>query len=634
MATRTKTIEYAVSADSTTLSGGTNRDKSIVIYIPETAPTFRSVALECYFRGDNTAATNLGVTYLGISTNGSSFTEYNLGTPVAQSGECETWWYAADTTSFFTSNWTGTSNTWYVRFRGTTLATTNHSFKLVITYDYDDSETTHIKTVRIPIESTRSLMTTSYQTIGGATAIPAVEGSYLPEDSVVVRQAFLELGGNEASLNVQTDFTLTIRIDGTNTYDVWRSEQNLQGNANYAWFALDITGEDLSSAVSLEGILSGVTSRINTLGGWLTVTYEFNATNTTTVYNSLVLGAMDTAGYMGSSADPDSWGRDIFIEEPTTITMKESGVFIGHNGTQNYTASIKVGSQSSFTDYSAVAGALTLGQFTFMHRIDSGGQNGEAFATLARGKVPYECQIYSSNTSDGWGTNGFLILNYTSGKHTDGVAAHNHSVFYFLSQCTNDNQVDKVTGKSCPIAESNYWLTGVVTESGIAADNATNHSLSFQAKRASGEGEGEGWEVIGVTTFRSDNDNTFYNGRYASRKTWKRYPDDPDPARLDIEATRDYRVDTGALSTSWYGLWVTYHTITYEVAGTVTGYSGDGSGIEVRIYRGDPVELIGVETTSAGGGYSFTWYDDTEEAYCTAREDSTRMGRSDNDTAT
>lgn len=631
MATRTKTIEFASTVDTTTLTAATNRDKSIAIYIPETVSAFRSVSLLCYFRGDNTSALSLNTVnlYIGTDSGFSTSATMALGTPVVNSTESETWGYVGDCTSFFTTNWSGTSNTWYVRFNGATIATNNHSFKLLITYDYDDTATTHIKTIRIPIESTRSLLTTSWQTIGGATALPAIGGSYLPETSTTIRQAFLELGGNEASTGT-TDFTMQVRVNGGTALDVWRSEQGFNGNGCYAYATYDITGEDLTSARSLEATSTGITNRMDWVGGWLTVTYEFNASTSTTIYNSMLLGAIDTTGWAGgtTSGDTDAWGRTIYIEEPGTITLKESGVFVGSNDSGGYTLNLAVGGQTN-TAFAHTASTLQIGQYTVMHRIDAGGAKGSAGITLARGANDYTIKAYSSTANSGWGLNGFLILNYTSSKATDGVGAHASSKFYLLSESGNDEWVDQVDSKSCPIAESDYWINGVVTEAWVAMDNGTNASIAIQAERLAGEGEESGWETIGLTQYRSDNENNFINGRYASRKVWKRWPGDTDPSRLDVEAARSYRLDTPLQSTSAYGLWVTYHTITFDVADSVSGFSGT---VNIGLHRSNsnannPGELVKTTSRSGDGAFSFTWYDDTEEMYVEA-DDGTNVGRS------
>lgn len=631
MATRSECIEYATTVDISTLAAATNRDKSIAIYIPGTVVSFNSVTLLCHFRGDNTAATSLGVVNLTIGTT-SGFTTssvQNLGTPNVNSGESETWSYAADVTSFFTTNWSGNSNTWWVRFNGATLPTNNHSFELVINYNYDDTATTHIHTARIPIESTRSLLTTSWQTIGGATALPAIGGAYFPEDSVVIRQAFLKLGGNEAS-TAATDFTTQIRINGGTAIDLWRSEQALSGNGCYVYATVDITAQDLTAARSLEAIVSGVTNRVDYLGGWLTVTYEYDASATTRYRRDLLLGAIDTTGWAGgtTSADADSWGRNIYIQEPGTITLKESGVFVGSNDLGAYNLNIAVGSQS-YTTYNHTASSLQLGQYTTMHRIDAGGTAGAAGITLARGRNDYQINVYSSTASAGWGLNGFLLLAYEADVPTAGHGAGSHSLFYLISPSNNDGFTDQVNSKSCPIPETDYWLNGVVTEAWLNMDNATNASMAIHAERQSGEGEGMGWETLGVTQYRTDNENHYLNGRYASRKTWKRWPGDTDTSRLDIETSRSFRLDSPVLSTSAYGLWVTYHSITYTVSGSISG--SDAGTVNIGLNRSNdnptnPGELVKTTSRSGDGSYTFTWYDDTENMYVTA-EDGTSAGR-------
>jgi hypothetical protein len=119
--------------------------------------------------------------------------------------------------------------------------------------------------------------------------------------------------------------------------------------------------------------------------------------------------------------------------------------------------------------------------------------------------------------------------------------------------------------------------------------------------------------------------------RYASRKSWRRFPEDPDTDRLDIETSRSFRVDTGVLSTSWYGVWITYHSITYSISGTITG-SGGGT-VNIDAYRDDTDEKIGSTSRVGDGVYLITWYDDTVNVYAAAREDTTHVGRSDTDTA-
>jgi len=632
MTTRTKTIEFCSTVDVTSRAAGVNVDKSIAIYIPETVVAFRSCTVMCYWRGDMpSSSASSGAIAMAIATTSGFTTQqtFTLGTPNANSGEVETFTAGADAVSFFTTNWSGTSNTWWVRKSTGTIATQNHSFKLIITYDYDDTSATHIKTIRIPIESTRSLLTTTMQTVGGATAIPALTGgsTVLPENTPVVRQAFLELCGNEATVST-ADNIFQLRINGGTTVSVWDVEGALNSSC-WAYFCYDITAETLTSASSLEMMSLTTTNRGDNFGGWVTVTYEFVPADTTVVWNSLVLGAMDTTGQMGGTAvgDHDAWGRSIYIMEPTTITLKESAVVLGMNDSAGFPALIACGDQSSYTTYTMTPGTTQCGQYSLVHRIDGGGQNGVAFEALARGENLYELRTYSTTNNAGWGVNGIMLLNYTSGKSTEGVGAHAHSIFNLIEFTANDAYTTQSDSKTNAIAETDYWLVGAVSDGIILQDNI-GYSIALQAERAAGEGEGSGWENFGVSTYRTDAENHTITCRYASRSIWKRHPGETDSSRLDIEASRSYRRD-GPLSSGWWGIWATYHTMTWAVAGTISG-SGGGT-VNLDVYRASDNLWLATSSRSGDGAYSITVHNNTENVYVVAYEDATHTGVSAKD---
>jgi hypothetical protein len=51
--------------------------------------------------------------------------------------------------------------------------------------------------------------------------------------------------------------------------------------------------------------------------------------------------------------------------------------------------------------------------------------------------------------------------------------------------------------------------------------------------------------------------------------------------------------------------------------------------LTVHAIRLSDLKHVATATTSAGGGYSFTWYDDTDALIEICRENSTHVGRSD-----
>lgn len=644
MALRTKTIEFATSTIITTLAAATSRDTTLTAYIPESSITFKSVTLQCWVRDSTTTSATMTGPVLGIATTlTGTYDETTLSNPPANTGEAQAYFFQRDVTSWMTTNWTGTSMALGVRFRGTALITADHSFRLVITYQYDDTSATHIKTVRIPIESTRQYATTTWSTLGGATAIPAFTGGYLPENGVTVRQAFVDLWGNESPAATATDVTLSIRVNGGTQRDIYFAEQGYTGSGLHFRAIYDITAETTyGSARSLELYVATTTNRFARTGGMLVITYEFTVSGTTTVFNSLMLGGVDTVGQIPgtTSGDADSWGRTLIIQEPATITLQASAVclFAQTNAPAGGTINVAVGDQG-YTAYTmSQTNSFELGPHSFVHRIDGGGQNAVAFEAFGRGKNEYELRVYASAANLWWNLCGFLILNYTSGVATDGPGSHTQSRYALLAGNTATSSVGRTAaaaGLLLGTDETDYWLVGVMTELNIDhGTTGTGYSYSFQGERASGEGEGEGWESIFVGQAVVDNERNCTIRVYsAARSSFRRWPLDTDTARLNLATSRTWRLDAPTTVYSAWGVWATFHCITYSLSGTVSGYTGDGSGITVEAHRSDTDELIGSTTTAAGGTYSLTWYDNTINCYAHARQDSTHVGRSDDGTA-
>lgn len=632
MATRTKTVEFAYQVNITSNAANTKRTfTGNTIYLPESSKTFKSVTLVATWADDATAASSPTNWILGIKLGAVAESTVTVTDTVTNSGEAWTFRARRDVTSYFTTNWTGTSMTWEASIQQAVSVTQNHSVKLIITYEYDDTSATHIKTIRVPIESTRTNLTTSYQTIGGATAIPAFKGSYLPEASATVRQCFIELFGNTNDVTTATDWIATARVNGANTYDFWDNESALL-SGRWAYGIIDITGETGTSAVSLEAISTGITNRLGPLAGIMTITYEFNPSTTTTVFNSLFIGAVDTVGQEGGTAagDEDQWSRTIYIDEPGTITMKESAVILFMNDTGGFTFNVAVGSQTD-TAFTLTTGGIQAGQYSLCHRFDAAGAKGTAGMTLARGENDYSLQFRSATASAGWNLSGVMILNYTSGKATDGVGSHAQSRYFHLADTAADATTRQVNDVTTPIIpESQYWLVGAMADIDAQVTAAVSASLVLSIERTSGLG----WDPIYIGMFRQDNELQLITPFGAARSAWMRWPGDPDPSRADIETSRDWRLDS--LPNMWaaWGIWATWHAHSWTIAGTVSNYvDADGAGLTVNIHRASTGELVKTITTTTGGAFSTTWGDNVEEIYVEVYEDATHVGRSANGTA-
>ena len=661
MATRVKTIEFAATTYSGTTASAVFRDLtgSTSIYIPETGGTFafKSVLLQVEVTGDNSVSASLTNPQLGIGLGAVAISLAVIAAPVVNSGEQEEWTLTRDVTSYFTTNWVGTSMVWYARTSGGTIATSNHSAKVLITYQYDDTAAVNrqIKTIRIPIESTRTLLTTSYQTIGGATAIPAITNfaasPYLPETGITIRQVFLELWGNSGILSTG-NFQIDLRIAGTTVIPGGSRSQAGQNSAPWYKMIADITAQDLTAARSLEAIVSTTTSRVCTFGGQIVVTYEFNANTSTTIYNSLMLGAVDTSGWIGgtTTADQGVWERNIYIEEPGTIALKESGLCLYQNDSGGYTFNVAVSGsttgQTVYQSYVNTAGTLQTGCYSMVHRIDVGGQRGVAGISVGRGKNLYRVSFYSNTAQAGWNLSGYLILNYTSGKHADGVGAHAHTVYQHVSDnITAGGSRVNTSGTITPtIPETNYYLIGFLfwvnystIGNGATGSNDINFNIAAEVINAETSIQGgDGWISLYNGQGRIDSENMNGYVYAAARTNFTRWNGDPDPDRLGLKTGRKYILSTGPLWTGSMGIWYTYNSITFPISGTCSGFSSDGSGINVDIFRvvsSTQDECILNLTTIAGGTFSGVWTDNTDTLYAAARQDDTHVGRSRNGVA-
>lgn len=632
MTTRTKTVEFVYPVNIASNAANTKRTfTGGTIYLPESSKVFKSVTMVATWADDATAASSPSNWILGIKLGAVAESTATVTDAYTNSGEAWTFRARRDVTAYFTTNWTGTSMTWEASIQQAVSVTQNHCVKLIITYEYDDTTTTHVKTIRIPVESTRSLMSTTYQTLGGATAIPAVGGSYLPENTPVVRQIWVELWGNTADTSA-SDFIATARINGATTIN-WYDQESALASGRWAYGVIDITAEDLSSARSLEIVVSPAINRISQAGGMVCVTYEFNSSATTTVYNSLLIGGVDSVSQMGGTGagDEDAWSRSIYINEPGTITMKESGVALFLNDSAAVTVSVAVGAQAD-TSYVLTAATTQNGQYSVVHRIDAGGTAGTAGITLTRGANEYVISTRSTLGSAGWNLSGFLLLNYTSSKATAGVGAHAQSRYFHLADTAADAQTRQVTNVTVPtIPESWYYLLGVVVDIDAMTNASSAQSLALLLERTSGLG----WDPAYVGMYRQDAETGFITPFGAARSIWSRWPGDPDATKADIETSRSWRLDSPSNVWASWGIWATWHAHQWTIAGTVSGYAdADGAGLTVKVFRASNDEHVRTLTTTAGGAFTSPWFDDTEELYCVVYEDSTHVGRSANMTAT
>lgn len=643
MATRLKTVHYAFPTLASLTNNTLTNLTQITIFLPETGTkTFRSVVAHVTFDDiiTNTGG-SLTTKTLDFRLGAAAYTSISNTSTLTHSGENQSFHLTADYTSHFTTNWTGTSMTADFRLQinqstGTTTGFVNVSVTFEITYEYDDTSTTQIKTVMIPLNAPVSNITTGAVTYD---TFPALD-TYLPETSKVYRNMYIVVQGNEHRNGATTDNTMTINL-GASTVTTGNYEGALASDRwfRYVW---NLTAAGFTATNATQNFqLSTTVARFNHPQCYAVITYEYNESTSTSIMNSVMLPLDMNSPYGGTtSSDYQRASRDFFIQEPGTITTNKIAFYpfwVQSAAIGGLNMRIGTGAFVAYTDTASVL----CGTNGAMIRNDS------AF-TLVHGRNSLNFDAYRTDTQDfGWNTSGFWLINYTSDKHTSGSGAHNHSVFWGIQQNGTAAAAVEFTiaASSVTIPETNYFINAIGTRLVVLMNAAGGTGTAYTiggiitaVEKLVAEG-GIEWENVFIDIAQTDVENGTLYGWSQSRSIFDRWPGDPDPNRIDIGTNRRWRVNlppsstTSATGTGWIGLshLFTYHSITYTVSGTVSGSSGGT--VTLNLCRVNTGERVLSTTRSGNGSYSFTWYDDTENVFVEARESGTLLGRSDDGVA-
>lgn len=633
-----KTIEYGFETFVGAAAGATASSVTSSIYIPETTSrNFTNVTMIAYFY--DTATTPASVTSWGLGCKlGSAATDVATTTyTLANTGEQQSSIFSRDLTSYFNTNFgSGGSQTCQVTLNIAALAFSHVAIKFYITYTFDDADNTRIKTVTIPIESLTGYPGTGLTSIY-SNQIPAFS-SILPENSIVYRNIWLELMCNDGG-NAVTDFTNTLAIDGETGVASITQEKG-SNSANYYirhWSRLDLSTTASANVVHDLKMSTSLASRYLFPGALLKVTYEYNHSATTRVINSLQMPISEKNSFAGGSTNASSTTEIFkwFIEEPGTITLRQSGLLITFVGAAAISNLRVVASGQSEKAYTHAIGSAQAGQWSLIHRIDSGAAAGTGIS-LARGLNQFHLNIYRSSTNaDTFGSNfgKMLYLNYESDLYTGPLSgeAHNKTLIFGIvssvagAQIIDSKQITPSFFSSC------YYLNNIGTNCYLNGSLGAN-SIILQGKRTPSDTYPSGFVALGEALIKGSGtaELNLYQTIFDCTKKFKRHRYDPVSSIdvLDLSTPRFYRLENSNAQVPIVLLHATVHSISSLVSGALVNYTGVGSGVIVDVYRDDTKENILKLTTGTGGVFSGTWFDDTIQLYCTAQQDSTHYGRS------
>jgi len=654
MAIRTKTVEYAFDGSRTTLATATRYEfQTMSIYLPETASrTFRSVMIEVNYRDNQTTALSQTAALIGIKLQTASFSNQTVTTTLVNSGENQSFVLVRDVTDYFTGSFTSNPTaSCQVALTLTGQATSNHAAKLYITYDYDDIHNTRVKTVRVPLQSISGSLTAGPTNITSLRSRIPQLNTFLPEVSKTYRNIWFEIYANEASQNT-TDGILTMQLDAETAV----SSAVLEHALNSATYLKHIWQRNNMTTTTTHSLSFGTVaaSGMVNIGAVMGVTYEYVSSSTSQSMNSLLIPMMEESGFVGSSGPSGSSGsypsrtvQELRVSEPGPISLEQSGLVAFFNSTSTDTIAqridpikIKVGTQA-YVDYSrGNPGTLSCGQYSIVHAFDS------SSVTFGRGLNSIPIEVLASQSDEGRTVSNLSILgyiNYKSGIATGSDSIHNQTRIFEIGEQTAINGVQRYDYTFAPVAQtgSNFRTTGLGFAT-LLNLGATKTAISLTARATDAErlSFSTGWLPLYESIVDASVERGVCTSFARARREFLRYIGDPQTStRINLSVPRTYRVEAAGPSTTpslantmvggLYTFW-TYHNIATAVTRSISGFSsGNGSGLNVKIYESGSEELLYTTTSVSGGNYSFLAYDPNRTLYAVVHDTgSGAVGRS------
>jgi hypothetical protein len=630
MAIAINAVEYGFDtrltnlATDTTLAASARHDfAAVTLHIPETTSrTFRSVFVEVTARDAFTAATSFSSIRCGIKLGAVAFTDTDIALPLANTADHEMLGpLMFDVTAYFNTNFgSGASQTCQV---GIAIATSvaanvnNICAKLYITYEADNASATKVRTARIPIQSHHTFLGISdveAGTTGGVSDAPVNQipqltgvGGFLPEAGVTIRQAFIETWCADLGA-AATAFNLIIKIDSGGADNARATlEQTLVSNTSYHDLFIYDTGTFSPASAHAYIVRSSLATRFEFPGGYMTVTYTYDDSTTTTELRSLVLpceaaDSDDILNILSTATDESlQYQTVVDIEEPGPITLKQSGAFFDDSLISASVLRVFAPSQAERT-YTHVNASLS-GMHYLVRRTDH-----DSGWSLSRGRNVLPLKLWNSSSAAG-SVSAFTLLNYHAGRCLNG----NVSAPYIGSNIAATSAlITTLTDmlRKPVIPETQYVISAVLARAFMRTANLSSTNIVLLAERNALESSGDGWWIKQKAGAGAVECGTRVGNSDTS--AWWRLTH-LDQVKGDIEAVRRWRLHSTVTMTPHFMLWVTHHARTFAVAGTITAANGTA----IQVWNAGTKEFVG-EGVVASNAFSINVMSDANPVFATS----------------
>ena len=643
MATASKTVSWAFAtrittlATNTTLATATRHDfAAITIDMPELTRTIRSVRLRVTCRDTYTALNGVLGWRLGIKLGAVAFDDVDYAPFALNYIGHETLIVERDVTAYFLTNFgSGASQTCQVgvAFSHSTAASANNlTAELHVTYDYDNTAATHVKTIEIPIQGHYTTLTTSDIEIGttggvsdaAANQIPNLS-TFCPEASKTFKQIYLRVTAHDYSTTGTGDTTLSLKLDSGGTYDARAVCKHAIGVGAQYRDIVDLTVAPYSITTNAVHALIAksnlASNSFANLSAVLVVTYTFTVSGTTRELHScrsVVANDRGTTAMMFGvlAADGHQYVAQLEVQEPGTITMLQSGVVVFDQNQVALSSFVNATGQGARATVIANISFGTVscaGTRIYTRRCD---HDSSAWA-LVRGTNRLAVNVRASlNITPSVEFSGYAIVNYTADIPAQGIGSGNRSCGYSLVSHTafGDYAAYVTAADRIPSFPSTPWmLSSAWCDLGIRAYSYPGISYSLGVERQTGEDCGDGWyqdefpasggNVITGTPQWSRRETMRPIAQWIRRSSFGR-------VGMELPVSRRWRLGC-AVGTGHHwsaSQWITLHDIAFTVAGAVAiGGVAAADGGTVKIYADDGVSAEYITSvTIAGGAGAFT----------------------------
>ncbi len=307
--TRIKTVEYSFGsyyAGASLAAGITWEPEYITVYFPEAPVNIKNAFLEyeamgvgrddigtfqVYFNQGISVATQI---FLSDNTN-----TYSTGEQVKICGRFN----VPDVTSVINGNLNSENYAAGIKVNNTAVSAM--SLKLYITYEYDDTKTTQIKTVKFPLYSNRaSTVATKVNEIANAGTADFTYNAWIQDEGISVKQQWFEINGVRNGAARNRDNSVYISLGGSLS-DEMAFDNGEQGSQDFRFIDHEGSGISVGFSTNTQQTITVYNKKlhqltnttINLSGGECVLTYEYlNNSSTKTKTVTYFLGQALTGG--------------------------------------------------------------------------------------------------------------------------------------------------------------------------------------------------------------------------------------------------------------------------------------------------------------------------------------------------